>query len=61
MLYDISDEQLAGALVAVGDQLGRLEREGLLREGQTREGVLARVTVSSNLVEAVQGACYIQV
>ncbi len=60
-LYDISDEQLQGALVSVGQQLVQLEGEGLLRTGQTGEGLLKSVSVSSNLSEAMEGAIYVQV
>ena len=60
-LYDISDEQLQGALVSVGQQLVQLEGEGLLRTGQTGEGLLKGVSVSSNLSEAMEGAIYVQV
>lgn len=60
-LYDISDEQLQGALVAVGQQLGQLEKDGLLKEGQSSEGLLKNVSITSNIREAVEGADYVQV
>ncbi len=61
ILYDISDEQLQGALVSIGKQLVQLEGEGLLRAGQTGEELLKSVSVSSNLSEAMEGAIYVQV
>ena len=61
VLNDISDQQLQGALYAIRRQLGSMEREGLLREGQVAANLVKRVTVSSDLQEAVSGALYVQV
>ena len=60
-LYDIKDEQLEGAKVAIQSQLVELEGQGLLREGQTASQLLKRVAFSSDLKDAVDGADYIQV
>ena len=60
-LYDISDEQLQGAKVAIQRQLEELEGQGLLREGQTAAQLLRRVNFSSDLKDAVDGAEYVQV
>jgi len=60
-LYDINSEQLEGAKESIHKQLQSLEGEGLLREGQTAKSLLPSVSFSSNLEEAVQGACYVQV
>ena len=60
-LYDIMAEQLEGAVLAIGQQLESLEREGLLKEGQTGAELLKKVTTSSNLQETVEGAEYVQV
>ena len=38
-----------------------MEREGLLREGQTAASLEKHVTVSANLQEALSGALYVQV
>ena len=61
VLNDISADQLRGALDAVHHQLGNMEREGLLREGQTAQNLEKRVTVSANLQEALSDALYVQV
>lgn len=60
-LYDISSDQLQGARKAIQQQLEGLEKEGLLREGQTASQLLKAVAVSSDLKEAVDGSGYIQV
>ena len=60
-LYDISDDQLQGALVAIGKQLQQLEGEGLLREGQKADELVKHVSVTSDLKEAMQGTEYVQV
>ncbi len=60
-MYDISSEQLMGVATAISDQLERLEKEGLLGEGQTKQLLMARITYEIDLAEAVKGACYIQV
>ena len=60
-LYDISSEQVEGALRAVEGQLECLEREGLLREGQSAQGLKDGVSACSNLEDAVKKAVYIQV
>ena len=60
-LFDISDEQLQGALPSIRQQLTNMEKEGLLREGQLAAELAERVTLSSNLQEAMAGAVYVQV
>eukprot|EP00731_Ephydatia_muelleri_P032089 Em0023g596a len=60
VLNDISDQQLQGALDAIHHQLGNMEREGLLREGQTAANLEKQVTISSDLQGAVSGALYVQ-
>ena len=57
----MSSEQLEGAMAAVGEKLVVLEKEGLLREGQSAEELGRKVTPSTNLEEALQGAVYVQV
>lgn len=60
-LYDISPEQLQGAQDSIFQQLQSLEREGLLRSGQTAENLATAVTVTTDFQEAVKDAQYIQV
>ena len=39
MLYDVSSDQLVGAMDAIAEKLAVLEKEGLLRDGEReREG-----------------------
>jgi L-gulonate 3-dehydrogenase len=60
MLYDVIGEQLGGAMSAVVEKLRVMEKEGLLREGQIAEELAKRVTSSSSLKDAVEGAVYVQ-
>ena len=60
-LFDVMEEQLKGALVAVEEQLKTLERDGLLRDGQTSDQLLKQVSVCSDLKGAMEGAEYVQV
>ena len=60
-LYDISEEQLQGAQQAIQQQLEGLEKDGLLREGQTASQLAKAVSYSTDLKNAVAGAVYIQV
>ncbi len=60
-LYDISDDQLKGALSAIEQQLVTLETQGLLKDGQTAAELVKRVSCFTKLQEAATGAVYIQV
>jgi hypothetical protein len=60
-LYDISEDQLEGAKVAIQAQLEGLQKDGLLREGQTASQLLGAVTFSSNLEAVIADAIHIQV
>lgn len=60
-LFDISDQQLEGALKDIEQKLTTLQEEGLLREKQTASQCLKNVSLSTNLQGAIAGALYIQV
>lgn len=60
IIYDIVKEQIARALEDIQQQLKRLENGGLLRGTLTADQQFKLIKGSSNLVETVKGAKFIQ-
>ncbi|CAD1478064.1 unnamed protein product, partial [Heterotrigona itama] len=60
IIYDIVKEQINRALEDIQQQLQRLESSGLLRGSLTADQQFKLITGSSNLVEVVKGAKFIQ-
>jgi L-gulonate 3-dehydrogenase len=60
VLYDVVSEQLDGAMSAISDKLVVMEKEGLLRDGQSAEILGRRVTSSTSLKDAMDGVVYVQ-
>ena len=65
MLYDIifadSDEKAREVTDEILKKLTDLEGKRLLREGQTADGLMLAISVTSDLAEALKGAFYVQV
>ncbi|GMS97970.1 hypothetical protein PENTCL1PPCAC_20145, partial [Pristionchus entomophagus] len=59
-LYDIGEEQLVNAKKNVEKNLAKLEEEGLSRGSSTAEEALSRITSTTSLAEALNGAIYVQ-
>ncbi|GMR50878.1 hypothetical protein PMAYCL1PPCAC_21073 [Pristionchus mayeri] len=59
-LYDIGEEQLANSRKNVKNSLMKLEEDGLSRGSSTAEEALSRITSTTSLAEALQGAVYVQ-
>ena len=61
MLFDISDDQISGALEDIQKQLGDLEATGLLRGVLTAKQQFNNISTTSVLRDCVKEAIYIQV
>ncbi|VDL68999.1 unnamed protein product [Nippostrongylus brasiliensis] len=59
-LYDISAEQLDVAVRTITRNLEKLENEGLSRRTETNEQVMAHITTTLRLEDALHGAIYAQ-